>query len=85
MVRRLDCCLVDRRPRDRSGDARGKRLIERVGQGLRELGEAVVVALEHRRNDLLVPAQHAAEGEDEERQAQRSEKERSGGEGDGGV
>ena len=52
---------------------------------LRELGEAVVVALEHRRDDLLVPAEHAAEREDEKREARRPEKQRGDGQGDGGV
>jgi hypothetical protein len=45
----------------------------------------MVVALEHRRHDLFVMAEQAAKGEYEEREAQRSEKERSDGEGDGGV
>ena len=77
--------MSDRRSRDGCGDPRGERLIERVVQRLRELGQAVVVALEHRRHDLLVMAEQAAKSEDEKREAQRSEKERSDGESDGDI
>ena len=45
----------------------------------------MVIALEHRRHDFLVMAEQAAKGEDEKREAQRSEKERSDGESDGGI
>jgi len=45
----------------------------------------MVVALEHRRDDLLVAAQHAAKGEHEKRKTQDSEKECCNGEGDRGI
>jgi hypothetical protein len=76
---------VDRRSGDRGGDACRKRLVEGIAQRLRELGEAVVVALEHRRDDLLVTAEHAPKREDEECEARRPEEECEDGEGDGGV
>ncbi len=45
----------------------------------------MVVALEHRGDDLLVAAEHAAEGEHEKCETQGSEKECCNGEGDGGI
>ena len=85
MIRCLGGGRVERRSRDGCGDPRGERLIERVVQRLRELGQSMVVALEHRRHDLLVMAEQAAKSEDEKREAQRSEKKRSSGESDGDV
>ena len=83
--RRLHGCRLDRRSGDRRGDPCRERLIERVVQRLRELGQTVVVALEHRRHDLLVMSEQAAQCEDEKRETQHSEKERSDGERDGGI
>jgi hypothetical protein len=45
----------------------------------------MVVALEHRGNDLFVAAERAPEGKDEERETEAAEEERSDGEGDSGV
>ena len=60
VIRCLDGGRVCRRSRDGCGDPRGERLVERIVQRLRELGQAMVVALEHRRDDLLVMAEQAA-------------------------
>jgi hypothetical protein len=45
----------------------------------------MVVALEHRGDDLLVAAEHAAECEHEKCETQDSEKECCNGQGDGGI
>ena len=60
MVGRLDRSRVERAPGDRRRDPRRKSLVQRVRERLRELRQPVVVALKHRRHDLLVPAQLAA-------------------------
>ena len=67
---------------DRGGDASRERLVECVAQRLRELGEAVVVPLEHRGHDFLLPRRACAEREDEEREAGRAEYERRRVQGD---
>ena len=53
------------------------RAVDRIVQGLRELGEPVVVAAEHRGHDLLLPAQQAPDRDEEEDDARRCE--RNGG------
>ena len=85
VIRRLDRRSVRRCARDRRGNPCGERLVERIVQSLGEVREAMVVAFEHRGDDLLVAAEHAAEGEHEKYETQDSKKECCNGQDDGGI